>query len=453
MLATAMLLSLCIVLPTACRRKPAVADTVGRPNIVLITIDTLRADHLSCYGYRRNTSPFLDSLAAKGTLFERAYATSSWTVPSMASIFTGLHPRRHGVIRGAAKKGRVLRQQPLPADVATLPEALKKAGYRTFGISSNGHMSEDTGFARGFDHFDLCWFDKSPAPNELALKHKDALAGESPFFLWVHYFDPHAPYSPREPWIEAYAESNRKECARWAGVQMRKMRRRIAAVRKSDAARRALVDMFDSEINYCDQHIERLFGELRFPENTIVVVTADHGEEFLEHNALGHGQSLFEEVVRVPLIVVLPAGRQSVATVPAPVSNRNILITLLDAAGLDTAGFPGHSLLPLIRNPATAPPEPVFLELDRRRIIKGIRSGDAKLICHDEDKCSLFDLERNPREDLTLAKDSRDPAVEDRLHGLLRDWMAENPAQQAPAVRMKVSPEQEEKLRSLGYIR
>jgi arylsulfatase A-like enzyme len=153
-----------VLISAGCGKKTAVPTG---PNIILITIDTLRADHLSCYGYHRQTSPFIDSIAGESVVFTNAYSTSSWTAPSMASIFTGHYPRSHGVLHGVARgpKAAVTGQEILVKDFLTIAEALKTAGYTTFGVSSNGHISRGTGFSQGFDYFATHWFMKSPAPH------------------------------------------------------------------------------------------------------------------------------------------------------------------------------------------------------------------------------------------------------------------------------------------------
>jgi arylsulfatase A-like enzyme len=435
------------------RERKSAKPATG-PNIILLTIDTLRADHLSCYGYRRNTSPFIDKLAGEGFVFQNAYSTAPWTAPSMASIFTALYPREHGVMHGHVAGGEIAEQEALSPDLITLPVALKKAGYRTYGITANGHLSKSKGFARGFDFFSLDWFEKCPVPHITATRLKGELALPGAFFLWIHYFDPHAPYNAREPWIRTYA-GDMEECNRWAGVQVRELRSRISEIRKNAPAGPALADLYDSEINYVDQYVQKLFEEVLPPgDNSIVVVTSDHGEEFLEHNYIGHGQTLYEEVVHVPLIIRVPGGRGAPMAIDRPVSNKDIFPTVLDLAGVHIADrIPGTSLAPWMTRGSAADYGPVYLELDRGRNWKGVRSGDWKFFCKGQNsgKCSLFNLVEDPGETVNMEK--QNTSVADKLHALLKNWIQSKPAARAPTSRQKLDRDQVEKLRSLGYLK
>ena len=437
---------------TAAERKRT-APAKG-PNVILLTIDTLRADRLSCYGYRRNTSPFIDSLASRGFVFQNACSASPWTAPSMASIFTALYPREHGVLHGHAAGRGIDRQEAISRDLITLPVALRDAGYRTYDITSNGHLSKDTGFARGFDFFELHWFDKCPVPHVTATRLKDELAKPGAFFLWIHYFDPHAPYMARDPWIDVYAK-DRAECERWAGTQMRELRTKIGDIRRNPAAAPALSDLYDSEISYCDQYVRKLFEEVIPPgDNNIVVITSDHGEEFLDHNFIGHGQTLYEEVVHVPLIILAPGRTDVPMVIERPVSNKDVFPTIMDLAGARSSdGIPGTSLAPWMARGAAADYGPVYFELDRGRNWKGIRSGNMKLICHGRDlkKCGLFDLSADPAETRNL--EGKGMKAAGGLHKRLVDWLKAKPVREAPISRHKLDQDQVEKLRSLGYLR
>jgi arylsulfatase A-like enzyme len=431
--------------------------TRPRPNIILITIDTLRADHLSCYGYHRETSPFIDSIAREALLFSQAYATSSWTAPSMASIFTGRYPRGHGVRHGSAlgPRAAITGQELLVDDFLTIAEALKDAGYTTYGVSSNGHVSRGTGFGQGFDHFATHWFMKSPAPNTSVREWRDAIWESSPFFLWVHYFDPHNPYAPRLPWVRDYT-SRSNSYSRWTREPMANPRDYLAEIAGDPLALQTLLDRYDSEINYCDQHIAQLFALLPADPNTLVIITSDHGEAFLEHGQVLHGETLFEEEIRVPLIVKLPripgdAVRSE--TISAPVSNRSIFATIMDVAGLDAAPDPaGSSLIAPGAVPPDATPEPLYLELDWLGKATGLRVGDWKLIIagNENHETQLFDLEADPGETRNLLRAAPERAAQ--LNRLLRQWESTHPEFVAPVIEMEVDPERERRLRSLGYL-
>ncbi len=445
------------LLSAGCSRSTEPARSVqptptNLPNIVIVTIDTLRADHLSCYGYGRPTTPFIDEIAARGCVFRNAYSTAPWTAPSMASLFTGLYPREHGVLHGTvAGEKSILHQELLASGFTTLPEAFRRAGYRTFGVLSNGHTSRDTGFDQGFDEFVSLWFDKSPAPNVAAERMKDQLAAASPFLFWIHYFDTHAPYFARQPWISRYS-TNRPEQEAWAAMPMRDLRNRVIEIQRDPAAPQALRDLYDSEINFCDRNIRDLFDALPLGGHTIVVITADHGEEFTDHGGVGHGDTLYEEAVHVPLIIAMPPGIEIRKSVEQPVSNKELLATLIEAVGLEqTADIKGDSLWPLMTG-RTKPSEPVYLELDRGSDWKGLRLDRWKFIVKGKrGKPALFDLAADPGETRSLAK--RQPNVAAGFLTRLEKWMGRHPVFAAPLSSQSLNDRQQESLRSLGYTR
>lgn len=445
------------LLSVGCSRPAEPAPTTrptptNLPNIVIVTIDTLRADHLSCYGYDRPTTPFIDEIAARGCVFRNAYSTAPWTAPAMASLFTGVYPREHGVLHGTVAGERsILHQEQLAPSFTTVPEAFKRAGYRTFGVLSNGHTSRETGFDQGFDELVTLWFDKSPAPNAAAERMKERLAGSSPFFFWIHYFDTHAPYLAREPWISRYS-TNGPSCELWAAMPMRELRNRLIEIQRDPAAPQALRDLYDSEINFCDRNIRDLFAALPLGGNTIVVITSDHGEEFTDHGGVGHGDTLYEEVVHVPLIIAMPPGIKIRESVDQPVSNKELLATLIEAVGLElTADIPGISLWPLITG-GTRPDEPVFMELDRGPDWKGLRLGRWKFMLRGKKgKAMLFDLQADPGEVRSLAK--RQAAIAADLLDRLQGWMRQRPVFAAPVSSESLNDGQRESLRSLGYTR
>src|SRR5262245_39928490 len=173
-------------------------------NVVLITIDTLRPDRRPLYGYRRKTTPFLDELADRAAVFDRAYSTSSWTAPAMASLFTSLPPRAHGVVKGFVANEQVLGQDLLSDRFDTLAEILSRNGWQTFGVSTNAHLTTATGFGQGFTELRSLWWDGAARANDEALALAERLRTAERWFLWVHYFDPHFPYDHHQPWFDAY---------------------------------------------------------------------------------------------------------------------------------------------------------------------------------------------------------------------------------------------------------
>ena len=258
-------LLLCLAAIGACDGAPRRGE---RANVILIVIDGLRADHLTPFGYSRDTSPFLDEMAASGVLFENTISQSSGTKTSVASLLTSLYPEAHGV-RGV--------KDVLPDSIRLLPEVLRDHGYRTFAIHGNPWLEERFGFNQGFDEFRFThWYKDTfdaQMVNEQALQWVDEKQ-TPPFFLYLHYMDVHSPWKPPGDFDRFGPEA---------------------------------VDQYDGSILYLDSRLKALYGELTkrgLDENTWIIVTADHGEEFGEHGnyKVGHGLTLYREVLRVPLI-------------------------------------------------------------------------------------------------------------------------------------------------------
>jgi len=275
-------------------------------NIVLITIDTLRADHLPCYGYMRNTSPTIEKIAKTGIIFKNVIAPSSWTAPSMASLFTSVYPINHGVIHGFVKDDQVYKQEVFSDELTTLAEILKTQGYTTFGVASNHHLSERFGFARGFDHFKYLPNLTAEHVNNVLFSWKNKIKQSDKYFLWAHYFDPHNPYTPRDPWVTQYTPDTLTKKIKLFDKTWGELSRHIAKLKEYPQALSNLVAHYDSEINYVDFHIGKLMHEFELDKNTLIIITSDHGEEFLEHDYLFHAARLYKESIDIPLIVKLP---------------------------------------------------------------------------------------------------------------------------------------------------
>lgn len=436
------------------------------PNVLLIVVDTLRADHLGAYGYDRPTSPHLDALASRGARFARAYAPSSWTGASVASILTGLYPRVHGMERHTSDLG---------ARWPRLPAAFQDAGYATGAISANpAFVTPEVGFGGGFESFDL--LHGAPAnpgdvgdhiwanPDMTALVHvaaankvtDAALAwirrhhNES-YFLYLHYFDPHAGYYPPPEYARKLGVDPTSPLA---GRQQRTVM--FAGRPPADPATLAtLIGLYDGEIAFTDAEIGRLLTEVAplITRPTIVVVTADHGEEFGEHGGLQHGKTLFEEQIRVPLVIARLGGDEAAAEViETPFSLCDLWPLLAGMTGVPTR--PGSAALALADLAGTPASSPVFADLATvGRLHRWATVAEhQKLIVTRERTSLLFDLQRDPREQVNRA--SAEPAHVRRLRrALMRQrasWVAERRgATPAPAVSW--SQERLERLRALGY--
>lgn len=319
-----------------------------KPNVLLISIDALRADHLSFLGYPRPTSPNLDTLAKRAVVFEEAFSGSSWTPPSVASLLTGLHPIHHGMIGGAVR---------IADDASSVAEVLARAGYRTRAVVQNAWFAPEFGFNRGFDEYR--WFDFRGDPlcdaaTEADVVHWMTADADKPFFLWLHHLSPHCPYVPREPFATQWSPEHYSRWCESVGFdEMQSFKDRMLL--PNDLAR--FVALYDSEVRFTDEHIGDVLCALAdtgLDRETIVVVVADHGEEFKDHGALGHYRTLHREVTRVPMLIALPGADRSVRF-PRPVSSVDIVPTLCAVLGIDPpTGLDGEGLLRRCADPERA---------------------------------------------------------------------------------------------------
>ncbi|HOO78296.1 MAG TPA: sulfatase [bacterium] len=430
------------------------------PDVLLISIDSLRADHLSCYGYGRNTSPHLDELAEEGTLFAACAATTSWTLPSHISIFTGRDISAHQVVGDGFS---------LNDSVPTLPEALSAAGYATAAFCSSPYLNPAFGFGRGFDLYHNTDFDRHgsrdtilPSERERDAGHGDVtseriveLAGDwlgekrdRPFFLFLHFWDVHYDYIPPAPYDRLFDPDYR------GPVTGRDYIHNPAVEEGMDPRDLFhIVALYDGEIAWTDRALGELFRVLKergLWENTLIVVTADHGDEFFEHGGKGHRASLYDEVVHVPLLVKLPGEAPRTDRVEVQTALVDIAPTVLEAAGLAPwAGIQGRSLLPLIRGEAEERDRTALLEL--LPALQALRTPEWKLLYNRErGETAVLDLRRDPAEThrfLVTGPERR------RAEALFRRRLAADLAL-APGAgsRVDLSEREMEKLRALGYL-
>ena len=436
-------------------------EAAARPNIVVVVIDTLRADHLPFYGYGIDTSPFLASLAKEGVVFEHAYSTSSWTAPATASLFTALYPRQHGVITGwlvgnqtADEPEVTMNLTRIPEELETMPEAMRDAGYRTFGVSDNFNVCPQMGFADGFDVFssDTIQYRGGEHVNRTVLGWGDRLQGPGPYFLYIHYMDPHRPYHQQRAWYHEPAED------------------RPALLR--DPKRARAVARYDSEIGYVDDKLRELYRRLRWDRNTILVVTADHGEEFWDHGYINHDKTLYDEVLHVPLLVHDSRGGLGPARRAENVSLIDVLPTLLEIAGQPPdARLMGRSLVPLLDGAPDAAfgTRRLYAHLERtffkpwgatgtlmgkngreRYVAVAALDGRWKLIEDSRGARHLYDLSADPGETHDLAND--DPKMAGNLDGSLKDHAKTEKIYSSRSFEEEVDIRELARLRSLGYV-
>lgn len=433
------------------RRRPAAA-----PNVLVIGIDTLRADRVGPRGDRSSLTPALDRLRSESDVWERAYTSFNSTNPSFVSVFTGLTGRRHGVYDLST---------PLPGDFTTLAERFEEVGYRTFAVIAARHLAPRySGLGQGFEEVVL------PRGRHLAaelvvdralgwLDPEDTDARGSPFFAWLHFFDPHTPTSPPEPFASgmgAAAPYGMSPVGAW---------RPFREVGPRECVERRLgghPDLYDGEVAYLDRQIDRLLGALaerRLLEDTLVVVFADHGESLGEHGLLHSHVGLYEPSVHVPLSIRWPErfgdrrpgdpGARPGRRFGGLVQTIDLFPTVLAAAGLPVPpGIDGRDLYELGAGGRRA----VFME-HANRTGTAIRTARLKYV-HLQgqpgvpDGPQLFDVVADPGETVDLA--GRGLPEEERLAAALAAWLAGG---RSAAPSTELTDEDRERLRALGYVR
>jgi len=412
---TRLLLFAAALMAVACSQSATPQAAFAGRNVVMIVMDTTRFDHLGLYGYPKDTTPFLDSLADDAVVFDKAYSGSSWTAPATASMFTSVYPDQHGVVSGyffyqrANEKDPELHLNQLPDRIETLPEMMKAAGYRTFCLADNQNICERVGFSRGFDRFSSYSYRGGAELTDEVLGWKDELLdADSPYFLYMQYMDPHKPYHAQEPYYDVEGT--------------------VAKGFLKPAAR------YDSELRYTDELLRRLFDELEIGPNTLVIVTSDHGEEFGDHGQTGHDQGLHEELVHVPFFVV---GRDAAGKldfepgrVSRHVSTLDVMPTLRELLDQPAAEFAeGLSVADALWGERTEPvggERPVFSHrasemMGKKREFYSVNMGPWQLILNPETGArQLFNVDKDPGTQKDLAKVR--PHVLERLLEELRGF-------------------------------
>ncbi len=443
--------------------------TPERPNILLITIDTLRADHLGAYGYDPEISPHIDALARRGVLFEQAIAQSSWTLQSVASFLTSIYPTELQVY--CARGGPVC-STILDGMRTTIAEAVKEGGYRTQAYLNNVWLQPDRGFLQGFD--DARWFrDQEPFDLEslrerplleLVGRHSEPFRElfaqghkllfdpgflqiqegasiseyavrflkkhrEERFFLWLYYMEPHTPYQPVRPYrplpqsISPERETFLRNMTFWplgsSGPSV-----------LTPADLQALVSLYDGEVHDVDWQVGQVLQQLDklgLTDRTLVVLLADHGEEFNDHGGYTHGRALYQETVRVPLIFSGPPVAQPGRVVETPVALLDLLPTLAEVAGVPIpADARGRSLLPALRGEELAE-VPIYTEGLHRMPVDSqalIYQGYKLIYSSLQQKVELYDLRNDPGEQVNLVETDRSRA--DEMLALLQAWMEQS---------------------------
>lgn len=449
--------------------EPAVPKSptpqAGPPNLILLSIDTLRRDHLPIYGYDRNTSPNLLEFSKRAVTFDSAITTHTNTAPAHATMMTGKYPGSHGIYNN---------RSALRDDVQTLAELLGQHGYRTGAFLSGMTLSQHTKLQRGFEVYDAI---ASPKRQRRAKKTwakagpwlREVAKTDSPLFLFLHFYDPHNPYDPPAGFGKAFGQ--RREFQKGQVEHVRKNYTGASHRQRVDE----LISRYDGEIAYADHFAGKLLTELEElgrMENTMVIFTSDHGETLFERDwVFDHGCQLYDEQVRVPLVIRFPGDQYAGMRVEAQVSHVDLMATILETLGIDPPElYEGRSLVSLVAGKKDATGNhttPAFsiARLRKKRLgslasqvgggkfLTSARTLDYKLVAYPAKDggwlTQLFDLRADPEERENLV--DKHPEQSRELAAALEQWRTSTQFSE-PQKSPELSPELQDSLRSLGYI-
>ena len=429
--------------------EPAEARGNGM-NVLLIVVDTLRADHLGIYGHDAPTSPRIDEFARGAMVFEGMYSQAPWTKPSIASLFTSLYPPQHRVLVEGT-------ENQLSGSLTTLAEVLHQAGYRTGAASQNPHVQAKTGFDQGFAEFHGIPGYQSGVGEMLAIGKQFLDAGQGePFFLYMHFLDPHGPYDPPAQFRREFLGDLKTDKQRVVAGRVGKMLDEETLIQEFEGSDLAYLEaLYDAEIQWVDNAIGQLLDHLDergLRENTLVIFTADHGEEFLDHGTVKHGYHVYDETVNVPLIIRTPGINVFGRNAAALAQHVDLMPTVLDLVEVEgPSEIQGRSLRSRLQG-SNAPDEATVFSGTSWRTIErfAVRRGDWKLVRHeDEGRTELYNLREDPAETRDRHVDHPD---------LVRDLIESYRQTTAPIdgvtpddVTGTSDPELERALQSLGY--
>lgn len=413
------------------------------PFVIVILLDTLRADHLSTYGHHHVTSPELDAFGKEAIVFSNAFSTAPWTPPSVASLFTGLYATAHGM---TPSKDKILARETgfqLQDQNRTMAEYFRDAGFATAGISANPWISEEFGFSQGFDAYSVIRKGTAKMVTDAAMSQTEKFLGSGkPSFLYLQYIDPHHPYSPPAEFRKLFPAQGRD------------------ATLSEDLQKK--IRLYDGEIRYLDKELGRLFAYLKSKElfdDAVIVITADHGEQFMDHGEVGHGLMLFNSETHVPLYVK-PNLRTTGERVETPVSVVDILPTVLELTGIrPTAPLSGVSLMNrkavemrdgVMSEVSRTYFQRSFVGTDGRKLIQtaeneeGLQNGTLKVL-------GVFDAVREPAEVVPLQDETRLLELKISMDQAFKESLTLRPKGNA-GPKKTMSQESLEQLKSLGYI-
>lgn len=441
----------------------------GGNNIILISLDTLRADHLGCYGYPRETSPAIDALAEDSALFLNTYSSSPWTLPSHASLLTSLQALRHMVH---------YENEKMDSSLVTLADLLRQEGFFCSAFTGGGFVNAVYGFSKGFDSY---------GQSTQGIHQKDAaewICGsvcdwiddhkDRDFFLFIHTYQPHNPFSSPPPYNTMFLE----EDDRWNEIDMLEYigGKKGIFTELPEKERKNIINLYDGEIRYTDERlVEPLMRKLKetgLYDRSTIILTSDHGEEFFDHGGWEHGHTLYDELLKVPLIIKLPDSEFAKKRIPTIVRLIDIMPTVLDNLGIGGSGLDldGKSLLPILRGKESA--DRTFLAYKADNILEShvpqkisMNEKKTKLILNRQytpeqreffdspppgsASVELYDLSESPDEKINIAQEK--PRIAGRLVRLINDMYEK--IKDRKSERADIDKELLEQLKALGYLR
>lgn len=458
---------LCLLaLLAGCSSPPEWLGSLGRgeapaadaPNVLVVSLDTLRSDHMGLYGYDKDTAPTLTAIAAEGAWMSRTWSQAPQTDGTHAAMFTG---------RFASTHGKFTHNERLPETETTFAEHFRAQGYRTWAVATSLKFDPKSGLSQGFEDWDL--FPECPvvARGDHAMARAgEQMNDEGPWLGFLHLFDVHAPYTPPEPHRSAFLTG---EPAVQPSNTIEFIRRNRRAPNIAPARLRSLVELYDGGIHHADSRMATLWDRVRASNrDTILIITSDHGEAFSEHRYLGHSNVLWEEVVRVPWIVWAPGRVTASSRVDAPAQTVDLFPTIAALAGLPPpTAMQGRSFAPVLTGHGDPPPDDrmiVLQEHDRWGVVQEIDGEMWKLVLRvrkhrrdklasgeglDNPKVRLTNLSQDPAESANLAKDR--PDIRDALLAQLQTLGSDDPDARSEQ-RDDISEEELEGLRAIGYV-
>ncbi|MBN1223582.1 MAG: sulfatase [Candidatus Aminicenantes bacterium] len=438
-------------------------------NIILISVDTLRADHLGCYGYDRETSPHIDSLASDSALFRNVYASSPWTLPSHVAMLTSLHGVHHQVYQDNEK---------MDPELVTLADLLRNNHFSCSAFVGGGFVSGVYGFTKGFDAYregDGGVFSQKSAEilYRIVEEWLDQNAGDKNFFLFLHTYQPHDPYACPEPYRSMFLPVDAK-CRHLNLLGYLGGKPNIFKA-LSEEERQNVISLYDSEIRYTDETLIgpliRKLKDMGLYDKTMIVFTSDHGEEFYDHSSWGHGHQLYDESLKVPLIIKFSDSKYRAQKADRVVSLVDVMPTILEEAGIDFSDLPfdGRSLIPILQDKEKEDrvfladigsnvlnshiPQKIATNRSREKFIlnKKFTDEDLTFFQHTPPKTGpveLFELSEDPQEKRNIAHERSE--LVNQLIRFIEDLYGK--AKKRKSLRPEIDETLKEQLRALGYI-